>query len=149
MVGIEYDPNRSANIALIEYADGTRNYILAPVGLTDGMKVVAGADRAEPQVGNSMLIKHIPAGLNLHNIEMVPGKGGQICRSAGSYARLTNKEGKWATLVMPSGENPPGIDELPSHDRSGRQHRPPARASGQGRPQALAGSPPACPAVWR
>ncbi len=104
VVGIEYDPNRSSNIALIEFECGERNYILAPIGLTDGMKVVAGAAHVEPQAGNSTLIKHIPAGLNLHNIELVPGKGGQMCRSAGSYARLTNKEGKWATLVMPSGE---------------------------------------------
>jgi large subunit ribosomal protein L2 len=104
VIGIEYDPNRTSNIALVEYADGHRAYIIAPVGLTDGMHVVAASGYVEPQVGNNMPIRHIPAGLNLHCIELVPGKGAQICRSAGSYARLTNKEGKWATLVMPSGE---------------------------------------------
>ncbi len=104
VVGIEYDPNRSANIALLEYADGEKRYILAPIGLTDGMTVVSSSTKAEPQVGNAMPLKSIPSGLNVHCIEMVPGKGGQLCRSAGMYARLTNKEGKWATLVLPSGE---------------------------------------------
>ncbi len=104
VVGIEYDPNRTCHIALIQYPDGEKAYILAPVGLTDGMRVIAGSERAEPDVGNSMKLKYVPAGLNVHNIEMQPNRGGQICRSAGSYARLTNKEGKWATLVMPSGE---------------------------------------------
>jgi len=104
VAGVEYDPNRSANIALLEYADGEKRYILAPIGLTDGMTVVCSEKRVEPAVGNAMPIKHIPAGLTLHNIEMVPGKGGQLCRSAGMYARLSNKEGGWATLVLPSGE---------------------------------------------
>ncbi len=104
VVGIEYDPNRSANIALLEYADGEKRYILSPIGLTDGMTVVSSDARVEPAVGNAMPIKFIPAGLNLHNIEMEPGKGGQLCRSAGMYARLSNKEGGWATLVLPSGE---------------------------------------------
>ncbi len=104
VVGIEYDPNRTSNIALIQYADGTRSYILAPVGLTDGMTVVAGSGQVEPSVGNSMKIKDIPPGLQLHNIELTPGRGGQMCRSAGSTARLMNKEGKWATLTLPSGE---------------------------------------------
>ena len=104
VIGIEYDPNRSCNIALIEYPDGERRYILAPNGLTDGHQVISSHGNAEPRVGNAMPIKVIPAGLNLHNIELVPGKGGQVCRSAGSYARLTNKEAGWATLVMPSGE---------------------------------------------
>ncbi|MBI1367214.1 MAG: 50S ribosomal protein L2 [Planctomycetes bacterium] len=104
VIGIEYDPNRSANIALLQYADGTKAYILAPVGLTDGMTVVSGSGPVEPDVGNAMRIKDIPSGLSLHNIEMTPGKGGQLCRSAGSSARLMNKEGKWATLVLPSGE---------------------------------------------
>ena len=104
VIGIEYDPNRTCHIALLEYPDGEKSYILAAVGLTDGMQVVAGSGRTEPDVGNSMKLKFIPAGLNVHSIEMMPGRGGQICRSAGSYARLTNKEGQWATLVMPSGE---------------------------------------------
>jgi len=104
VVGIEYDPNRSANIALVQYEDGEKRYILAPVGLTDGMQIVSGSAAVEPAVGNSMKIKHIPSGLTLHNVEMTPGRGGQIGRSAGTGIRLTNKEGKWATLVMPSGE---------------------------------------------
>jgi len=104
VVGIEYDPNRSANIALLEYADGEKRYIIAPIGLTDGMTVVSSADKAEPVVGNSMPLGKIPTGLNVHCIEITPGRGAQLCRSAGSYARLTNREGKWATLVFPSGE---------------------------------------------
>lgn len=104
VVGIEYDPNRSANIALLQYEDGQKRYIIAPIGLTDGMTVVSSSEKAEPQVGNSMPLGKIPTGLNVHCIEMVPGKGAQFCRSAGTYARLTNREGKWATLVFPSGE---------------------------------------------
>ena len=104
VVGIEYDPNRSANIALLEHEDGEKRYILAPVGLTDGDKVVASRTSAEPRLGNAMPLRAIPPGLNVHNVEMVPGKGGQICRSAGSSARLTNKEGRHATLTLPSGE---------------------------------------------
>jgi len=104
VVGIEYDPNRSSNIALLEYADGERRYILAPLGLTDGDKVVSSQKQVEPKPGNAMPLGRIPAGLNVHCVELVPGKGGQMCRSAGMYARLSNKEGKWATLVFPSGE---------------------------------------------
>lgn len=104
VVGIEYDPNRSSNIALIQFADGQHSYIIAPVGLTDGDTVVSGTTTAEPRVGNAMPLKAIPSGLNVHNIEMVPGQGGKLCRSAGTYARLTNKEGGWGTLVFPSGE---------------------------------------------
>ncbi|MEX0776224.1 MAG: 50S ribosomal protein L2 [Phycisphaeraceae bacterium] len=104
VVGTEYDPNRSCNIALIEYPDGERRYILAPIGLSDGKTVTATTAAGEPEVGNAMPLRFIPAGLNVHNVEMVPGRGGQLCRSAGAYARLTNKEGDWATLVFPSGE---------------------------------------------
>lgn len=104
VVGIEYDPNRTCNIALLEYEDGERRYILAPIGLTDGDTVVSSTKAVEPKVGNTMPLRGIPAGLNVHNVEMVPGKGGQMCRSAGTYARLTNKEGRWGTLVFPSGE---------------------------------------------
>ena len=104
VIGIEYDPNRSCNIALIEYADGEKRYILAPLKLTDGDTVVSANERVDPKPGNAMPLRAIPAGLNVHNVEMQPGKGGQMCRSAGTYARLTNKEGKWATLVFPSGE---------------------------------------------
>lgn len=104
VIGIEYDPNRSCNIALLEYEDGEKRYIIAPVGLKDGMSVISASAAAEPAVGNSMKIKYIPAGLMLHNVELTAGKGGQLARSAGSGLRLTNKEGRWATLIMPSGE---------------------------------------------
>ena len=101
--GIEYDPNRSANIALIAYADGEKRYILAPEGLTDGMKIMNGAD-AEIRIGNCLPIEKIPVGTQIHNIELVPGKGGQMVRSAGTSAQLMAKEGKLATLRLPSGE---------------------------------------------
>lgn len=104
VIGIEYDPNRSANIALLEYADGERRYVLAPKGLQAGEKIVSSQARVEPKAGNATLLRNIPAGLTVHAVELVPGKGAEICRSAGSYARLTNKEGRWATLVLPSGE---------------------------------------------
>lgn len=104
VIGIEYDPNRTANIALIEYTDGVRRYILAPVGLTDGDTVVTDSQAVEPKVGNCMPIKDIPTGLDVHCVELTPGKGAQLCRSAGMSARLSNKEGRYATLVLPSGE---------------------------------------------
>ncbi len=104
VIGIEYDPNRSAHLALLEYADGTRRYMIAPRGVTDGEVLLSSANRIEPKPGNCMPLKYIPTGLNVHCLEMVPGRGGQMCRSAGSSARLTNREGQWATLVMPSGE---------------------------------------------
>lgn len=104
VVGIEYDPNRTCHIALIEYTDGERAYILAAQGLTDGMTVVSGTAHVEPSVGNAMKIKHIPSGLTVHNVELTPGRGGQLGRSAGSAIRLSNKEGGWATLILPSGE---------------------------------------------
>lgn len=103
VVGIEYDPNRTANIALICYADGEKAYILAPEGLTDGMKVMSGAE-AEVRVGNCLPLSEIPVGTQIHNIEMYPGKGGQLVRSAGTSAQLMAKEGKYATLRLPSGE---------------------------------------------
>ena len=103
VIGIEYDPNRTANIALICYADGTKSYILAPQGLTDGMKVMSG-DTAEAKLGNCMPLYHIPVGTQVHNIELYPGKGGQLVRSAGNGAQLMAKEGKYATLRLPSGE---------------------------------------------
>ena len=104
VVGIEYDPNRTCHIALVEYQDGEKRYIISPVGLKDGQKIISGSAAVEPSVGNSMKIKHIPAGLTLHNVELVPGGGGKLGRSAGSALRLTNKESRWATLVLPSGE---------------------------------------------
>ena len=100
---IEYDPNRSANIALICYADGQKAYILAPNGLKVGMKVMNGAD-AEARVGNCLPLQSIPVGTLVHNIELYPGKGGQLVRSAGNSAQLMAKEGKYATLRLPSGE---------------------------------------------
>ena len=103
VIGIEYDPNRTANIALISYADGQKAYILAPAGLTDGMKVMNGPE-AEVRVGNCLQLANIPVGTQVHNIELHPGKGGQLVRSAGMSAQLMAKEGKYATLRLPSGE---------------------------------------------
>ena len=103
VIGVEYDPNRTANIALICYADGEKAYILAPQGLTDGMTVMNGAD-AEVRVGNCLPLSAIPVGTQIHNIELYPGKGGQLVRSAGNSAQLMAKEGKYATLRLPSGE---------------------------------------------
>lgn len=103
VIGIEYDPNRTANIALIAYADGSKSYILAPNGLTDGMQVVSGPN-AEPRVGNCLPLSAIPVGAEVHAIELIPGKGAQLVRSAGNAAQLMAKEGKYATLRLPSGE---------------------------------------------
>ena len=103
VIGIEYDPNRTANIALICYADGEKAYILAPQGLTDGMTVMSG-DQAEVRVGNCLPLEKIPVGTLIHNIELYAGKGGQLVRSAGMSAQLMAKEGKYATLRLPSGE---------------------------------------------
>ena len=103
VVAIEYDPNRTANIALICYADGQKSYILAPEGLKVGMKVMNGPE-AEVRIGNCLPISEIPVGTLVHNIELYPGKGGQMVRSAGNSAQLMAKEGKYATLRLPSGE---------------------------------------------
>ena len=103
VIGIEYDPNRTANIALIEYEDKTRAYIIAPIGLTDGDKVIS-AETADIKPGNCMPIKSIPVGTMIHNIEMHKGKGAQLVRSAGNGAQLMAKEGKYAHVRMPSGE---------------------------------------------
>ena len=103
VAGIEYDPNRSANIALLQYADGEKRYILAPLGLKDGDKVMSG-ENVEIRVGNCLPLRNIPIGASVHNIEMKPGKGGQLVRSAGNSAQLMAKEGKYATLRLPSGE---------------------------------------------
>ena len=100
---IEYDPNRSARIALIHYADGEKRYILAPVGLHVGQTVVAGPE-SDILTGNALPIKNIPLGTQIHNIELKPGKGGQMARSAGSFAQLVAKEGGNAQLRLPSGE---------------------------------------------
>ena len=103
VIGIEYDPNRTANIALICYADGVKSYILAPEGLTDGMTVVSGPD-AEAKLGNCLPLSSIPIGAQVHNIELMPGRGGQMVRAAGGSAQMMAKEGKYATLRLPSGE---------------------------------------------
>mgnify|MGYP000915730203 FL=1 len=100
---IEYDPNRSANIALLTYADGEKAYIIAPEGLTVGMKVVSG-EHAEAKVGNCLPLALIPIGTLIHNVELYPGRGAQLARSAGNSAQLMAKEGKYATLRLPSNE---------------------------------------------
>ncbi len=103
VIGVEYDPNRTAYIALVEYEDGTRKYILAPVGLTDGDVVYSGAD-ADIKPGNTLPIANIPVGTFIHNVELYPGKGGQLARSAGSAAQLMAKENGMAQVRLPSGE---------------------------------------------
>ncbi len=103
VIGIEYDPNRTANIALLSYADGEKAYILAPNGLKDGMVLMNG-EKAEVKIGNCLPLEKIPVGTEVHNIELYPGKGGQLVRSAGNSAQLMAKEGKYATLRLPSGE---------------------------------------------
>jgi len=100
---IEYDPNRTAFIALLAYADGEKRYIIAPQGLEVGAKVISG-DAVAPEVGNALLLKNMPLGTTVHNIELQPGKGGSMARSAGTSAQLANKEEKYAVLKMPSGE---------------------------------------------
>jgi large subunit ribosomal protein L2 len=100
---IEYDPNRSARIALLKYKDGEKRYIIAPLGLNVGSKVIS-ADEAEIEPGNAMLIKNIPVGTVIHNVELIPGKGGQIARSAGSFAQIMGKEGNYAIVKLSSNE---------------------------------------------
>ncbi len=103
VVAIEYDPNRSSRIALLKYEDGEKAYILAPEGLKAGDKVISG-EEAEPRVGNCIPLRRIPLGMSVHNLEMQPGHGGQLCRSAGTSATLTAREGRWAQITLPSGE---------------------------------------------
>jgi len=100
---IEYDPNRSARIALLVYADGEKRYILAPNGIQVGQTLISGND-VSPDVGNTLPLGKIPLGSMVHNIEMKPGKGGMIARSAGAYAQLTSRDGKYAIIKLPSGE---------------------------------------------
>ena len=103
VLSIEYDPNRTSFIALLNYADGEKRYIIAPQGLVVGNKVESGENVA-PEIGHALPMKNMPLGTNVHNIEMQPGQGGKLARSAGSSAQLTNKEEKYAILKMPSGE---------------------------------------------
>ena len=100
---IEYDPNRSSRIALVVYEDGEKRYIIAPTGLKVGQVIISGKD-ATPEIGNTMFLNDIPLGTVVHNIEMKPGKGGAIARSAGTFAQLSAREGKYATIKLPSGE---------------------------------------------
>jgi large subunit ribosomal protein L2 len=104
VAGIEYDPNRTSRIALLHYADGEKRYILAPENLQVGQTVVSG-ETADPTVGNAKKLKDIPVGTIVHNIELHPGKGGAICRSAGSNAQILGREGKYVSLRLPSGES--------------------------------------------
>jgi large subunit ribosomal protein L2 len=103
VVAIEYDPNRSSRIALLQYTDGEKAYIIAPAGLAVGAKVTAG-ESAPPELGNALPLKNIPLGTAIHNVELVPGKGGQIARSAGQQVMLNNREGGYALVRLPSGE---------------------------------------------
>lgn len=103
VIAIEYDPNRSARIALVEYEDGERRYIIAPLGVTVGAKIASG-ELAELRPGHAMQLKNIPVGTVIHNIELRPGKGGQLVRSAGTSAQLVAKEGNYVTVRLPSGE---------------------------------------------
>ena len=100
---LEYDPNRTARIALIKYRDGDRRYILAPEGLGVGDSVAAG-EKVEPKVGNCMPLRNIPTGNQIHNIELTPGRGGQLVRGAGTFGQLLSREGNYADVVLPSGE---------------------------------------------
>ncbi|MDP9175702.1 MAG: 50S ribosomal protein L2 [Planctomycetota bacterium] len=100
---VEYDPNRSVHIALIKYEDGVKAYILCPNGLRPGMKVFSGPESA-PDLGNCMPLANIPTGLEIHNVEMNPGQGGKLIRTAGSVGRLGAREGEWAVIILPSGE---------------------------------------------
>lgn len=103
VIGIEYDPNRTCFIALVQYADGEKRYILAPQGLGVGDEIESGA-ACEPKVGNAMPLSAIPAGLEVHNVELTAGQGGRMVRGAGNAARIVAKEGDWVTVVLPSGE---------------------------------------------
>ncbi len=113
VASIEYDPCRTARIALLYYADGEKRYILAPDGLEAGDQVMSGP-KAEPKVGNCLPLAKIPLGMTIHNIEMQPGRGGQLCRSAGAGAALNARKGKWAQITLPSGE----VRRLPSACRA-------------------------------
>ena len=103
VASVEYDPNRTAFIALLHYADGEKRYIIAPQGLQVGSVIVSG-DSVAPEIGNALQLKYMPLGTNVHNIELQPGQGGKLVRSAGSSAQLSNKEEKYGVLKMPSGE---------------------------------------------
>ncbi|OVE77012.1 50S ribosomal protein L2 [bacterium E08(2017)] len=126
VAAVEYDPNRTANIALLHYVDGEKRYILAPQGIKVGMMIVSGPD-AEPSIGNALPLSKIPLGTTIHNVELEPGRGAKIVRSAGAGAQLMAREGKLAQLKLPSGEIRQGnvkclatIGEVGNSERSGR-----------------------------
>ena len=138
---LEHDPNRTSHIALIKYADGERRYILATKGMQPGDEVRSGAD-SPIKSGNSMQLRHIPVGSIVHNIELKPGKGGQMARSAGSSASFTAREGIYATAAPEVRREPQGARRLPRHHRRSVERRAqPARVR-QGRREALARHPP-------
>ncbi len=103
VVSVEYDPNRSARIALLQYEDGQKSYILAPEGLKAGDRLMSG-EEAEPRVGNCMPLRKVPPGMEVHNVELQPGRGGQLCRSAGTSVTVSAREAGWAQITLPSGE---------------------------------------------
>ena len=144
VAGIEYDPNRTARIALIYYRDGDKRYILAPVGLKVNDMIEAGPN-AEIRPGNALPLSNIPTGTAIHNIELHPGRGGQIVRSAGSTAQLMAKEGDFALVRLPSGELRRVPDRLHRHHRPGQQRRKQHGQARQGRPLPLEGQPPHSP----
>ena len=139
---IEYDPNRSARIALVTYADGEKRYILQPLGLKVGDTIVAG-DSVDILPGNCLPLKNIPLGTMVHNVELKPGKGGQMARSAGAGVQVVAKEGEYVSVKMPSGEIRKIAHGVHGDHRPGRQPRSRERVDRQGRPQPLAGQAPA------
>jgi ribosomal protein L2 len=145
VASIEYDPNRSARIALLHYADGEKRYILAPLGLNVGDRVMSGPE-AEIRTGNALPLRLIPLGTQVHNIELQIGRGGVMVRSAGAAAQLMAKEGDYATLRMPS-RDAHGACRVPGDDRAGGQPGSPEHPHRQGWPQALARTPARGP--WR
>ena len=143
VISIEYDPNRSARIALLSYADGEKRYIVQPDGLKMGQKIVSGPD-ADILVGNALPLRNIPPGTTVHNVELRPGKGAQMVRSAGGSAQLVAKEGDYALIKLPSGET---RKVLQGDDRAGGQYRSRKRYYRQGRAGSLGRAPSA--QSWR
>lgn len=141
---IEYDPNRSAFIALIAYADGEKAYILSPNGLKVGQTVLSG-EKAEIKPGNALKLRNIPVGVEIHNIELVPGKGARMVRSAGQVAILRSKDGDYAQIKLPSGEVRKVHLDCKGHHRTGRKSGPHECFSGQSRQEALSRIQTACP----
>ena len=135
---LEYDPNRTAFIALVKYEDGEQAYILAPQRLQVGDKVIA-ADRVDVKPGNAAPLKSIPVGTIIHNVELKPGAGGQMARSAGSFAQLIGRDGDWSQIRLASGEIRKVRSECMRLDRRGLESRPPEHQLRQGRPDALEG----------